>query len=151
MDLWNEIEAIVEALRQQSEQPDEPDHNDIKRWQSLFGFSYSQALKEIKDYRSDLSKSIVSEAHWEMVRVEKEAYGFNKEAYEYSGTLKGPTKIKTTTANGNYLLRLEGPLGSLEAVKEAAHVEDDLQTYSGVDDDGNPAMFVSDFCCSSIG
>ncbi|KAI1113050.1 hypothetical protein F5Y14DRAFT_452457 [Nemania sp. NC0429] len=143
MDFLDELESMAQIAIQQSEQPDEPNREEIKRWQSLFGFSYGQALKEIQYHRSDLSRPRVSEPHWEMVRVEKEAEGFNKEAYEYSTSIK-PSKSSTFTATLQkqiYLLKLEGPLDNLEAVKIASGLKSDPSVYHGTDDDEKPAMF----------
>ncbi|KAI0529949.1 hypothetical protein GGR58DRAFT_518840 [Xylaria digitata] len=120
MDFLNELESLAEVATRQSEQPDEPCHNDIKRWQSLFGLSYSQALQEIQNHRSDLSRPRVSESHWEIVRAEKEAQGFDKEAY---------------------LLRLEGPIENVEVVKLRAKLKHHPQIYRGTDDDDKPATF----------
>ncbi|KAF2963944.1 hypothetical protein GQX73_g9620 [Xylaria multiplex] len=101
------------------------------------------ALQEIKNHRSDVSRPRVSEAHWEIVRAEKEAQGFNKEAYEYSATFKTrePLKIQTVAHNKNYLLRLEGPIDSVEVVKLAAQLNHKPPVYHGTDDDDKPAIF----------
>ncbi|KAJ8128815.1 hypothetical protein O1611_g4816 [Lasiodiplodia mahajangana] len=143
MDFLNELESMAEVAIQQSEQPVEPDHSGIQRWQLLFGFSYSQALKELLDHRSDLSRPRVSEAHWEMVRAEKEAQGYNKEAYEYSSNIKAPksSTIQTRVDNQTYLLRLDGPINNLEAVKIASQLKEDPPIYQGTDDDEMPATF----------
>ncbi|KAI1126454.1 hypothetical protein F5Y10DRAFT_267117 [Nemania abortiva] len=143
MDMINELESMAQVAIQQSEQPDEPDNDDIRRWQSLFGFSYCQALKEIIHHRSDLSRPRVSESHWEMVRVRKEAEGYSKEAYEYSSNLKASnlSPIPTEVHNQTYLLRLEGPIGDLEAVRLASRLKEDPPLYHGTDDDEMPATF----------
>lgn len=136
---------MAQVAIEQSEQPDEPDREDVKRWQSLFGFSCSQALKEIQDHRSDLYRPRVSGSHWDMVRAEKEAEGFDKEAYEYSSSFK-PSKsstFTTTVHNQIYLLKLEGPIDNLEAVKLASGLKEDPPVYHGTDDDEKAATFVS--------
>lgn len=147
MDFLDELESMAQIAIQQLEQPDEPDRDEIKLWQSLFGFSYCQALKEIQDHRLDLSRPRVSESHWEMVRAEKEAEGFNKEAYEYSGSFR-PSKSSTSTTtvhNHIYLLKLESPIDNLEAVKLASGLKEDPPVYHGTDDDEKPATFVSTY------
>ncbi|KAK5626389.1 hypothetical protein RRF57_002104 [Xylaria bambusicola] len=48
------------------------------------------AAQEIQIHRSNLSRPRVSDSHWELVRVEKEARGFTREAYEYSSAFKAP-------------------------------------------------------------
>ncbi|KAI0103127.1 hypothetical protein F4776DRAFT_668920 [Hypoxylon sp. NC0597] len=82
MDLLDELESMAQvAIRQPAQQ--EPDNASIKRWQSLFGYSFSQAAQKIEEHRSDLSRDLVTDSHWEMVRLEKEAQGDDKEAYEH--------------------------------------------------------------------
>ncbi|KAI1429833.1 hypothetical protein F5Y12DRAFT_709836 [Xylaria sp. FL1777] len=143
MVILNELGLLAHVAAHQSEQPDEPDHNDIKRWQLLFGLSYSKAFQEIQDHRSDLSRPRVSESHWEIVRAEKEAQGFNKEAYEYSGTFRVPriSTIQATAHNQNYLLKFEGPIDTVEVVKMASQLKQDPPVYYGTDDDDKPAAF----------
>ncbi|KAI1737151.1 hypothetical protein F4680DRAFT_460673 [Xylaria scruposa] len=143
MDFLNELESMAQATAQQSQQPDEPDDGDVKRWQSLFGLSHPQALKEIRDHRSDLSRPRVFESHWEMVRSEKEAEGFDKETYEYFSRMKTskPSAGLTTIQNRTYLLKLESLMESLEMVKLAANLKEDPPVYFGTDDDGNPTAF----------
>ncbi|KAI1171450.1 hypothetical protein F4777DRAFT_52257 [Nemania sp. FL0916] len=140
MDFLDELESLADAAMQQLEQPE---HDDIKRWQNLFGFTYSQALKEILDHRLNLARPTVSESHWEMVRAEKEAVGYNKEAYEFSSTFKAPSSSEAHAVDSNrrYLLRLEDPLDNLAAVKAAAQLNEDPQVYYGTDDDEKPATF----------
>ncbi|KAI0426708.1 hypothetical protein F5Y09DRAFT_333923 [Xylaria sp. FL1042] len=120
----DELELLAQAAVQRSEQPDKPDHNDIKRWQSLFGFTYSQATLNI-------------------VRAEKEAQGFNKEAYEYSCTFKllKPSTTKAIVRNQSYLLRLGGPIDSVEVVKLASQMKQEPPIYYSTDDDDMPATF----------
>ncbi|KAI0517579.1 hypothetical protein F5B22DRAFT_654799 [Xylaria bambusicola] len=145
MDVLDELESLAAAVVQQSEQPDEPDHNDIKQWQSLFGLTYAQSLQEIQAHRSNLSRTRVSDSHWEIVRAEKEAQGFSREAYEYSATSKATkpsaTRVTHAASNQSYLLKLEGPLGSAEVVKRASRSKKDPAVYYGTDDDDKPAIF----------
>ncbi|KAI0600513.1 hypothetical protein F4775DRAFT_599170 [Biscogniauxia sp. FL1348] len=78
-----------------------------------------------------------------MVRAEKEAEGFDKEAYEYSSSFKAPKPSTTpaTVQNQSFLLRLEGPIDNLEMVKWASQLKGDPPIYHGTDDDGKPATF----------
>ncbi|KAI0183105.1 hypothetical protein EV127DRAFT_301309, partial [Xylaria flabelliformis] len=143
MEFLNELETMAQAATQQSEEPDTPHHVDIKRWQSLFGLSYSQALKEIQDHRSDLSRAMVSDSHWDIVRAQKEAEGFNKEAYEYASSFRAPKPSAIPTANHdqNYLLRLEGLIDSMAIVKLASQLTKAPPIFHGTDDNGNPVSF----------
>ncbi|KAI1282207.1 hypothetical protein F5Y07DRAFT_410800 [Xylaria sp. FL0933] len=143
MEFGDELELLAQAATQGSEEPEEPDYNDVKRWQSLFGFTYSQSLQQIQSHRSNLSRLFVSDAHWDIVRAEKEAQGFNKEAYEYSCTFKSakPPKTQATNPNLSYLIRLGGPIDSVEMVKLASQMKHEPPVYYGTDDDDMPATF----------
>ncbi|KAI1744675.1 hypothetical protein F4680DRAFT_233339 [Xylaria scruposa] len=143
MEFLNELETMAHAATHQSEQPDEPHHDDIERWQSLFGISYSQAFKEIQNHRSDLSRATVSDSHWDIVRTKKEAEGFNKEAYEYAISFRAPksSAIQTTDHNQSYLLRLEGPVNNVTMVKQASRLMKAPPIFHGADDDGNSVSF----------
>ncbi|OHF02543.1 hypothetical protein CORC01_02238 [Colletotrichum orchidophilum] len=145
MDFLDELESMAQFAVSQPGNV-EPDCDDIKRWQSLFG-SYSDAAKKIQDQRSDLARVQVSEVHWEMVRAEKQAQGYDKESYEYSCSLpqrishavdkKTKKKQKLTT----YLLKLEGLFSTPEDVKIACGSSMLLPKFSGTDDEGTAASF----------
>ncbi|KAI2470531.1 hypothetical protein F4781DRAFT_176151 [Annulohypoxylon bovei var. microspora] len=148
MDFLDELESMAQVAVQQSHQSDEPDNGDINRWQSLFGYTYSQAAQKIQDHRSDLSRVLVTESHWEIVRAEKEAQGYNKEAYEHSCSLVTRTtpavsqKVSTRAPKPSiYLLKLEGPLSNVTQVKSAAELLEDPPELSGTDDSGEPTTF----------
>ncbi|KAI0107284.1 hypothetical protein GGR51DRAFT_559625 [Nemania sp. FL0031] len=109
MDSLTELESLEEVARQQSEQPAEPYQNDIERWQRLFGFSYDQARGELIEHRSNLSRAPVSEPQCELARAEKEAEGYDKEAYEYFVNLKAskPLTTQIEVDDQTYLLRID--------------------------------------------
>ncbi|KAI0192828.1 hypothetical protein F4808DRAFT_442630 [Astrocystis sublimbata] len=146
MDLLEEIESMARAAQLDHDHDhdhDQPHCDDIKRWESLFGFSSSQAIREIQDHRSNLSRPTVSDAHWEMVRAQKEVEGFNKEAYEYSNTYRPPKRsaIQTSTQNRTYLVQLGGPIDNPESLMRAARLGKAPPTLDGTDDEGNPTSF----------
>ncbi|KAI1456715.1 hypothetical protein F4805DRAFT_218382 [Annulohypoxylon moriforme] len=148
MDFLDELESMAQVAIQQPYESDEPDNDDIRRWQSLFGYTYSGAAQKIQEHRSDLSRVLVTESHWEIVRAEKEAQGYNKEAYEHSCTLAtyvtpaAPQKLSTrATKPSVYLLKLEGPLSSVAQVKFAAELQESPPELSATDDSGEPTTF----------
>ncbi|KAI1400611.1 hypothetical protein F4819DRAFT_363576 [Hypoxylon fuscum] len=146
MDFMDELETMAQVAIQQPAGSEEPEYEDIKRWQSLFGYSYSEAEQAIKDHRSDLSRVAVSDAHWDMVRVGKELHGYDKEAYEHSCILAGrenPTiqKLPKNTQPSAYLFKLEGPLDSVEKLKVAAGLDAVPPEFGGTDDAGEAANF----------
>ncbi|KAI0834479.1 hypothetical protein F5Y06DRAFT_155424 [Hypoxylon sp. FL0890] len=148
MDFLDELESMAQVAIQQPQQPDEPDNGDIQRWQSLFGYTYAQAAQKIQEHRSDLSRVLVTESHWEIVRAEKEAQGYDKEAYEHScglvtrTSLLKPQKVPSkTTRPSLYLLKLEGPLSNVDQVKAAAGLHETPTELNATDDTGKPTAF----------
>ncbi|KAL0782474.1 hypothetical protein CaCOL14_000380 [Colletotrichum acutatum] len=89
MGLLHELESM--AMTQQDNT--EPDCDDIKRWQSRFGYTFTNATQKIQDHRSNFARVQVSEFHWDMVRAEKESQGHGEESYEYSC---GPPQTQTS-------------------------------------------------------
>jgi len=149
MDFLDELERMAQmAIQETASGIDEtPSDNDVKRWQTLFGYSWLDAVKKIQDHRSDLCRFIVSKGHWEMVQVEKEAQGYNKEAYEYScqlGNTNKPSqpKLAKSTPATYYLLKFERSFTNLEAVQTAGELTALPSKLTGTDNDGKPA----DFC-----
>ncbi|WQF80625.1 hypothetical protein CDEST_05639 [Colletotrichum destructivum] len=125
MDLLDELESMARFAATQPEDT-EPNSDDVKRWQSLLGYTYFEAAQKIKEHRSNFARRQVSEHHWEMVRADKEAQGHDKESYAYSCTLspiKSPVAAALQTKNkarpATYLLKLEGPFSDPEIVKRA--------------------------------
>ncbi|KAI1134879.1 hypothetical protein F5Y05DRAFT_194439 [Hypoxylon sp. FL0543] len=148
MDFLDELESMAQVAVQQPQQSDEADIEAIQRWQSLFGYTYAKAAQKIQEHRSDLSRILVTESHWEIVRAEKEAQGYDKEAYEHScslatrASLAIPQKVTSkTTRPSFYLLKLEGPLSSVDQVKAAAGLDEVPTELSGTDDTGEPMAF----------
>ncbi|KAI2778737.1 hypothetical protein F4815DRAFT_476461 [Daldinia loculata] len=148
MDFLDELESMAQVAIQQPQQLDEIDSDDIKRWQSLFGYTYAQAAQKIQEHRTDLSRILVTDSHWEIVRAEKEAEGYDKEAYEHSRSLMAslasnsrPQKIPNKTRPSVYLLKLEGPLDNVIRVQSAAGLDITPQEHKGTDDSGEHTIF----------
>ncbi|TQN66782.1 hypothetical protein CSHISOI_08663 [Colletotrichum shisoi] len=79
MDLLDELESMARVAATQPEDT-EPNSDHVKRWQSLFGYTYFGAAQKIQEHRSDLAPWQVSQHHWEMVRADNEAQGHDKES-----------------------------------------------------------------------
>ncbi|KAK6949774.1 hypothetical protein Daesc_008095 [Daldinia eschscholtzii] len=148
MDFLDELESMAQVAIQQPQQLDEIDSDDIKRWQSLFGYAYAQAVQKIQEHRTDLSRVLVTDSHWDIVRVEKEAQGYDKEAYEHSCSLAARTSmVVPERAQGKaskpsfYLLKLDGPFSDVTHVKSAARLHETPPDFSGTDDSGEPTTF----------
>ncbi|RMJ04769.1 hypothetical protein CDV36_014559 [Fusarium kuroshium] len=147
MDLLDELEAMVQAIY--IDDDDALDTLVVEKWQHLFSFSTHEAIQNIKQHRLS-PQALISDAHWDMVREEKEAEGFDREAYEYSCTRIRKQPIRDTMVTegqkrrlqqSTFLLKLEGPLSTAEAVAEAANLGTSPTVIHATDADGQPSSF----------
>ncbi|KAF4626563.1 hypothetical protein G7Y89_g11594 [Cudoniella acicularis] len=76
--------------------PSEPAQEEIGRWRHLFGYSHYESYQLLLAHRSDVTRTPISDSHWELVRSEREAAGHNRESYEHSLTLKDVLKSQST-------------------------------------------------------
>ncbi|KAK0734041.1 hypothetical protein B0T26DRAFT_745998 [Lasiosphaeria miniovina] len=117
---------MAQAASFQPSPEDEPDHDTVKRWQALLGYTYPEAAKEIRDKRRDLGRPTLSEASWETLPADKRVEGFDKEAYEHACWLAKS---------------LQGPLTSPETLQAALGLDATPAVLSGSDDFGELAAF----------
>lgn len=148
--LENKAVNVVNGLETDAE----PDNETIKRWERLFHYSSTEAAERIKRHRNNLSRVNVSYEHWEIVRAEKEAEGYDREAYEYALTLASklaaPSSPPVATAaadpsesqkGSKFILELEGPLNTANKVQEVGGLASTPSVFSGVDDSGEESFF----------
>ena len=83
MDLFEELESMAVNKADDYDAEFEPSEDEIQRWQTLFAYSYSEAVEQIKNQKSDYSRYRVSTDHWDLVKSEKEAQGYSRDAYEH--------------------------------------------------------------------
>jgi hypothetical protein len=115
----------------------------IRIWQRLFHLTSDEAAERIKNHRSNVSRLRVSDEHWEMVRPEREAAGYDREAYEYEIEIQrqpesfGISGISLIGAPSRrvFLLKLEGPLNTPAKVQEAAGLSTLPTATKGIDAD----------------
>ncbi|KAJ2980983.1 hypothetical protein NUW58_g6799 [Xylaria curta] len=136
---------------------------DTKRWQFLFGFTTSEAEKEIRDWRSNLGRERLTHFAWEAVK--SSAKGFDKESYEYalgnrrlpctqpmtlaaenrqsgSKEAKGSrTAIVSTSKNIRFLLKLEGKIPTVAAAQAIGKLNHPPLKYEGENEDGDRTEF----------
>ncbi|KAF7188242.1 hypothetical protein HII31_10527 [Pseudocercospora fuligena] len=156
-----ELQQELEALAGNAYNPNDQDENTkqepisttISRWQRLFGLSADDAVDRIMDHRHDLTKSRVSDDHWSTVQDEKEASGYDREAYEYEIGLqkkKATLPDLVTTANEasdstiKYLVELTGPLDTVDKVRTAANMDTMPPLVSGTSAEDGRAVSL---CC----
>ncbi|KAM6509748.1 hypothetical protein FALCPG4_017396 [Fusarium falciforme] len=148
MDIHDELETMANAVS--LAESGEIDNNTVYRWQFLFSYSEPEARDKIKEYRSNSHDFIVSNSHWDMVRDQKQQEGFDKESYEYSCTVAArkschpwtPTqKQKQRLQTSTFLVKLEEPLQSVEAVAQAANMSSIQEIMIASDSSGQSSSF----------
>ncbi|KAJ9192705.1 hypothetical protein DTO164E3_810 [Paecilomyces variotii] len=63
---------------------DELSEQEIRRFQDISHLSYPEAKSILIRHRANASRKRISDAHWERVKAQKEAEGFDRETYEYA-------------------------------------------------------------------
>jgi len=144
MDILAEVESM--ALNISDVQEIAPEEADIARWHRLFGYGRAEAIRRIEAYRSDDSRTRISDELWATVGSRKEAEGYNQEAYEDEYTLKNGWQARSgltacPTVSGTFIVQLTGPLASPEKIKDAAGLGAAPAVATGVGEDGH-----ADFC-----
>ena len=135
MDLFAELESMAVNAVDDDSVGFEPSEDEIQRWQTLFAYSHSEAVEQIKNQKGDYSRRRVSDDHWDLVRLEKEAQGFSRNAYEHwmkmggqSAYSHGETKYVDTPASqansSSYLILLEGILNTPKSIQDAANLSE---------------------------
>lgn len=87
-DPWAEATAELERMATAASASDAlesesfPTDEQIGRWQKVFGYTRREAFGLIKAQRSDLTRSRITDEHWELVREEQVGRGGDRETYE---------------------------------------------------------------------
>lgn len=132
MDLFEELETMALNVADYHDVAFEPPEEEVSRWQTLFAYSYSEAVEQIKTQKCDYSRHRVSDDYWDLVRSEKEAQGYSREAYEHwiktngqsacSHSESKPIYTSVSRADSAYLIKLEGILSTPQSVQDAANL-----------------------------
>ena len=138
--LQQELEALAGNAfnpRHEDGTSQEPMMETVERWQKLFKLSEEQAIGRIQEHRNNLTRSRISDAHWDMIRVEKEADGYDRESYEYELDLQKKKaalpELLPSAADGNltYLVELSGLLDTPDKVQQAAGMHETPAVVTG--------------------
>ena len=156
MDPFEELERMALNATEDSltSTTEEPSPTEIARWQLLFQYSYSDAADRIKQHRSDLARTRVSDEHWSLVQEEMEADGYDRGAYEHKLQLGGKMAelhgVPQASDNyhpetaATYIFKLEGPLRNLAAIQKGADLLRLPDVLSGVGEEGDAKFCVAD-------
>jgi len=156
------LQQELEALAGNAFNPDdsntgaypEPIATTMARWRKLFNLSEDEVIDRIMENRNNLTRTRISDAHWDTVRSEKEAEGFDREAYEYNLDLQKKRALLPELVPGagdeakgssvTYLIELSGPLDTPAKVQAAAHLPTLPSEVSGQSvEEGRPVRL----CC----
>ncbi|KAK2744128.1 hypothetical protein FQN57_004388 [Myotisia sp. PD_48] len=133
MDFSEHLEHMASMAGLQSHQGNDVAQTKIQHVQQLFSYSYQEARDSFCEWRANIYRVPVSDAHWEIVWEEKESEGLDRELYEYIldkgysttkhlGTLPGSESIieieSTQDSRASYLVKLEGPLASAKNIQD---------------------------------
>lgn len=137
MDFLTELEAMVSNVVDQPELSEAT----IQRWQLLFRLSPDEATERIKSHRSNISRTRAPGEHWELIRPEKEAAGYDQEAYEYEIEVQRQLKssgltgisLSGVSSRNTFLLKLNGPLKNPTKMQEAAGLLTTPEIAKGTD------------------
>ena len=151
MDLFAELESMAVNAVDDDSVGFEPSEDEIQRWQTLFTYSYSEAVEQIKNQKGDYSRRRVSDDHWDLVRSDKEAQGFSRDAYEHwmkmgsqstysHGGIKHIDTPASQANSSSYLILLEGLLSSPKSIQDAAHLSEPPHTVQA-DSETRDAVF----------
>jgi hypothetical protein len=145
MDFLPELESMANNVVD-IDQVDVMAKDDIERWQTLFGYSSSEASNRIIQHRNDITRTRVSDALWELLKAEKVAEGYDREAYEFSLTQRISMRAARAALADNegrlmFILQLHGPLDTPEKVKAAAQLKETPEVVTGVGE-SDTAKFV---------
>ncbi|OAL23213.1 hypothetical protein AYO20_11025 [Fonsecaea nubica] len=141
MDILAELESM--ALNVSDVREDTTSEADVARWQRLFGFGRPEATRRIEEYRSDYSRTRISDDLWDTVKSRKEAEGYDREAYEYS--LKNRPQAHTptpsaATVSGTFIVQLMEPLGSAEKIMDVAGLAEAPLIVTGAGEHGQASF-----------
>ena len=152
MDPFAELEQMaLNATEQDLEQDKEPSDATISLWHQLFGFSFAEAANVIRNRREDYSRKRISDELWNIIRVEKEAQGYDREAYEYEFEVGSNTRSvasfkrivppTASQARAMCIVKLEGILDTPEKVQTAAKLLFPPEIAKGSSEDGDDSVF----------
>ena len=146
MDILAELETLAATVALH-DQDSEPSQDEVGRWQSLFKYTYDEAIRvqHMEEQKNDFARNRVSDEHWMMVKSKKESQGYSRDAYEHWISLTAnssrclsshpePTG-STVQAQSSYLIRMEGVLSTAKSIQDAADLPELPRSIQGSSED----------------
>lgn len=154
MDFLNALEDMADRCRI----AESYGSTNIERWMKLFGLTYQQAEKAIESHLEDVSRLILTNEQWALLRDKAESEGHDRESYAYSLSQRNaevsqpPAGMKKKKSRKQqYILRLEDPLDTPEKVQKAANFSDSPNTFTDDEDMGVPFVVLDAASRTTIG
>ncbi|KAL8730744.1 MAG: hypothetical protein Q9181_004550 [Wetmoreana brouardii] len=149
MDLLAVLEGMAVNASEDNGGDFEPSEEMVNKWQTLFKYSYAEAVEQIKKDRNDYCRQRVSDDHWDMVLSRMEAQGFDREAYEHWLRIcdkpvvsdLDEVDLAISQPGSVFLIKLEGILSTPEKVQEIASLSEPPTIDHGVSDTGEASLF----------
>ncbi|PVH77504.1 hypothetical protein DL98DRAFT_637637 [Cadophora sp. DSE1049] len=134
-DPFTELERL--ASNATTLNPSLPTAYEISRWATLFNYTPSEANALLIAHRSDITRTPISDAHWSLVRADREKVGYDREAYEHAlalvDVLRSQSSVVVDGEGKRWtLFRLGGVLGGEEKVRGICGGEKELKVTKGV-------------------
>ncbi|KAL8987213.1 MAG: hypothetical protein Q9177_003556 [Variospora cf. flavescens] len=145
MDLLQHLEEFATSATRIEE---EPTSNDLLRWHRLFGYSAPDALDVIAEIRNNIHGRKLSDEQWDLLKVGKEAEGYDRETYEHqlhlwstkSSARLRPSHLMRSRDTATYIFQLGRPFKDIEALQRAVGVSAELRRGQG--EEGETTDFV---------
>lgn len=123
---------------------DGPCADDIARWKHLFSYTYDEVKEKIVNHRLNKARERVSKDQWTLLRSHFE--GYNREAYEYSLTLRSPPSDQESLqkpasgTHASFVFKMEGPLQQANVVRDALESDSAPEFKQGTCEDGEASF-----------
>lgn len=147
MDLFEKLEIMATNVADECGVEFESDEDEIARWQKIFAYSYSEAVEQVTNQKNDYSRCKVSDDLWDLVKSQKKAQGYSRQAYEHEIKTGGrsatshdqrvTTGISASQASATYLVLLECVLSTPEKIQAAARSPEQPQTVQASSETGD--------------
>ncbi|KAB5513592.1 hypothetical protein GE09DRAFT_1231760 [Coniochaeta sp. 2T2.1] len=155
-DLLLACEDLIPLVASPNPTDDDITPEDTERWQRLFSFDPSEAAQQIRDWRSTFGRQTIPTEMWSLMKDQLEGQSYDKETCEYAVATRRFQAPKShqplhdtdnhhenhhDDSSSSYLVKLEGPISTPDALKQLASLATTLATLPSTADDGTEAQF----------